>query len=86
MILPIYSAAITYIPPPLKQSPRRQHGRVVRALEFQFGGPKFKVRLHYYLDMFSLVTSDYPYKSLFFKRLAQRTKIYAQVSFYLQLT
>ena len=65
MILPIYSAAITYIPPPLKQSPRRQHGRVVRALEFQFGGPKFTVRLHYYLDMFSLVTSDYPYKSLF---------------------
>ena len=46
MILPIYSAAITYIPPPLKQSPGRQLSRAVRVLEFQFGGPKFNVRLH----------------------------------------
>ena len=46
MILPIYSAAITCLPPLLKQSPRRQLSRVVRVPEFQFGGPKFNVRLH----------------------------------------
>ena len=45
MILPIYSAAITCIPPLLKQSLIS-----LRVLEFQFGGSKFNVRLHRLLD------------------------------------
>ena len=73
-----------------------------RVLEFQFGGSKFNVSAFTacWIKMCSLVMSSnwpqrkllghqwlcYPYNSLFFKRLAQRTKIYPQVSFFVLAT
>ena len=36
---------------------RRQRGQVVRALNLQFGGPKFKSRSDHELDLFTVVLS-----------------------------
>ena len=38
----------------------RHHGRVVRALDWQFGGPEFKFRPGRYLDLFTMVPSSSP--------------------------